>query len=274
LCSIVVLRFIFDNRIKFINAGHTSKHFNSWKIKSGTSIVRNAILFSNPQYLSYYTAVLDSVFGGLNAYSKIWFRGMTHQMNYLQCNEFKELHCVNEPLKLNPTANNYCPNFKGKKTMNKRGEPVYETNLIKELTESLKQRTTFRNVEYWFARDLQKLLGYAEWRNFSLVIDKAKTGFPKSGQEIGDQFVDVNKLIADFLPWHFGKQSSFCLFYKREKIPPLRIPKKFLRDRAQNQYSTSPECCAAASKLSVSSLMRFVFIYRLSPLISICFLPP
>lgn len=29
-------------------------------------------------------------------------------------------------------------------------------------------------VEYWFARDLQTLLGYNEWRNFNQVISKAK----------------------------------------------------------------------------------------------------
>jgi len=29
-------------------------------------------------------------------------------------------------------------------------------------------------VEYWLARDLQTLLDYTEWRNFLLVIDKAK----------------------------------------------------------------------------------------------------
>ena len=30
-------------------------------------------------------------------------------------------------------------------------------------------------VEFWFARDLQKLLDYDEWRNFLNVIEKAKT---------------------------------------------------------------------------------------------------
>jgi len=29
------------------------------------------------------------------------------------------------------------------------------------------------DIEFWYARDLQKLLGYTEWRNFFLVIDKA-----------------------------------------------------------------------------------------------------
>jgi len=50
-------------------------------------------------------------------------------------------------------------------------------------------------MEYWLARDLQILLDYDEWRNFSKVIDKAKTACEKSGQGIGDHFVDVNKMI-------------------------------------------------------------------------------
>ena len=28
--------------------------------------------------------------------------------------------------------------------------------------------------EFWFARELQHILGYTEWRNFLKVIDKAK----------------------------------------------------------------------------------------------------
>ena len=50
-------------------------------------------------------------------------------------------------------------------------------------------------IEYWLARDLQVLLDYDEWRNFSKVIDKAKTACEKSGQDIDDHFVDVNKMI-------------------------------------------------------------------------------
>jgi DNA-damage-inducible protein D len=30
------------------------------------------------------------------------------------------------------------------------------------------------DVEFWFARDLQGLPGYTEWRNFSKVIEKAR----------------------------------------------------------------------------------------------------
>jgi len=51
-------------------------------------------------------------------------------------------------------------------------------------------------VEYWMARDIQRLLDYTEWRNFLLVIDKAKTACINSGQKNTDHFVDVNKTIA------------------------------------------------------------------------------
>lgn len=51
-------------------------------------------------------------------------------------------------------------------------------------------------VEFWFARDLQVLLGYDEWRNFLKVVEKAKIACKKSGLVIEDQFVDVNKMIV------------------------------------------------------------------------------
>lgn len=50
-------------------------------------------------------------------------------------------------------------------------------------------------LEYWLARDLQVLLDYDEWRNFSKVIEKAKTACVNSGQDVVDHFVDVNKMV-------------------------------------------------------------------------------
>lgn len=52
------------------------------------------------------------------------------------------------------------------------------------------------DVEYWYARDLQNLLGYNEWRNFLQVINKAKQACSNSGHPIQDHFVDVNKMIS------------------------------------------------------------------------------
>ncbi len=49
--------------------------------------------------------------------------------------------------------------------------------------------------EFWSARDLSKILGYTEWRNFTTAIEKAKEACQNSGQAISDQFVETNKLI-------------------------------------------------------------------------------
>ena len=50
-------------------------------------------------------------------------------------------------------------------------------------------------IEFWFARDLQKLLDYNEWRNFVNVLEKAKIACDKSGQLISDHFVEVTKKV-------------------------------------------------------------------------------
>lgn len=50
-------------------------------------------------------------------------------------------------------------------------------------------------VEYWLARELQELLGYTEWRNFSKAIDRAKESCKTSGNLISDHFVEANKMV-------------------------------------------------------------------------------
>jgi DNA-damage-inducible protein D len=49
--------------------------------------------------------------------------------------------------------------------------------------------------EFWFARDLQGLLGYAKWENFAKVVDKAKVSCQTAGHSIADHFPDVRKTI-------------------------------------------------------------------------------
>ena len=50
-------------------------------------------------------------------------------------------------------------------------------------------------VEYWEARELINVLGYKEWRKFSLVIEKAKISCSKSNQKITEHFVGIDKMI-------------------------------------------------------------------------------
>lgn len=73
-----------------------------------------------------------------------------------------------------------------------------KTEIVHSLTATFEghAQQTDGGVEYWLARDLQHLLGYAEWRNFnSTVISKAKTACELSGHTVSDHFVDVNKMV-------------------------------------------------------------------------------
>jgi DNA-damage-inducible protein D len=50
-------------------------------------------------------------------------------------------------------------------------------------------------VEYWTARDLQRLLDYSDYRNLLKAVDKAKEACAKSGHAISDHFVDSTDMI-------------------------------------------------------------------------------
>lgn len=51
-------------------------------------------------------------------------------------------------------------------------------------------------VEFWYARELQAVLGYTEWRNFEKVIEKAKLACEMAGGIEISHFVDVNKMVS------------------------------------------------------------------------------
>lgn len=49
--------------------------------------------------------------------------------------------------------------------------------------------------EYWYARELQKVLQYNKWENFEKVILKAKDSCKNSGISTDDHFPDIRKTI-------------------------------------------------------------------------------
>lgn len=50
-------------------------------------------------------------------------------------------------------------------------------------------------VEFWLARDLQRVLGYSTWENFYKVISKAVTACETSGYDVSDHFLDTTKMV-------------------------------------------------------------------------------
>ena len=51
-------------------------------------------------------------------------------------------------------------------------------------------------VEFWYARELQSILGYDRWENFFKVIIKAKIACENSNIEVLDHFRDVKKMVT------------------------------------------------------------------------------
>ena len=68
--------------------------------------------------------------------------------------------------------------------------------IIKKMYGSFEEAAMhIEGLECWSARDLQVLLGYSKWENFTKVIEKAKDACKNAGQKVADQFPDVRKLI-------------------------------------------------------------------------------
>jgi len=63
-------------------------------------------------------------------------------------------------------------------------------------------------AEYWSARDLQKLLGYTQWRSFEKAIQKAVTSCEQSGNEPTHHFARANRSLEERGP--FSRSWTTC----------------------------------------------------------------
>lgn len=69
--------------------------------------------------------------------------------------------------------------------MNKLNENVFE---------SIKHYDEF-GIEYWSARELQKVLEYSQWRRLEDVIKKAMKACENSGYNVSEHFANVGKVL-------------------------------------------------------------------------------
>jgi DNA-damage-inducible protein D len=61
--------------------------------------------------------------------------------------------------------------------------------------EDMVRKDSDTGTEFWCARDLQMLLGYSQWRNFAVVIDKAITACQTAGYDPRDHFAHISKMV-------------------------------------------------------------------------------
>jgi len=75
------------------------------------------------------------------------------------------------------------------------------------------KRVGRNGAAYWMARDLQSVLGYANWENFSKVIEKAKMACEMSGVKIDNQILETKKLVEVGSGAKYASQDFFLSRY-------------------------------------------------------------
>lgn len=52
-----------------------------------------------------------------------------------------------------------------------------------------------KGVECWSARELQGILGYSRWENFTKALDRARKSCEAAGEAVSDHFRDITKMV-------------------------------------------------------------------------------
>lgn len=68
-------------------------------------------------------------------------------------------------------------------------------SLFDEIGHFIKNEDKSEQVEIWFARELQQILGYARWENFIVAIQRAVDSCKTQNVNIDDHFREVTKMV-------------------------------------------------------------------------------
>jgi hypothetical protein len=104
------------------------------------------------------------------------------------------------------------------------------------------------DLEFWYARDLQYLLRYAEWRNFLKVVEKAREACANAGHKIADHFVDVNKMVEIASPVRRVRKDEIASLCSRKLT---RLRRVFASEAKQSE---PPRLCEHSEAISLDGL--------------------
>lgn len=71
----------------------------------------------------------------------------------------------------------------------------YKAN-FDEIVKHIKNEDGNEEIEVWFARDLQTMLGYARWENFKIAIGRAVESCKQQNINVDDHFREVTKMVS------------------------------------------------------------------------------
>ena len=69
-------------------------------------------------------------------------------------------------------------------------EIINENNIFEDI-----KHTDDNGIEFWYARELQNVLGYRQWRSMNDLIERAKVACHESKYNIDDHFAEQRKMI-------------------------------------------------------------------------------
>lgn len=70
------------------------------------------------------------------------------------------------------------------------------TSAFNDITHYIESNNGKEKVEVWFARELQSVLGYARWENFTIAIGRAVESCKSQNINVDDHFREVTKMVA------------------------------------------------------------------------------
>ncbi len=102
------------------------------------------------------------------------------------------------------------------------------------------RRLAQHGAEYWSARDLMPLLGYAKWSNFEDALQRAMTSCSQFGQNVCDHFAETGKMV------HTGSGAQ-------RKVADWYLSRYAAYLIAQNGDPSKPEIAAAQAYFAVQT---------------------
>lgn len=90
------------------------------------------------------------------------------------------------------------------------------------------RHTTDAGGEYWSARELAKVLTYANWQNFAKVIEQAQKACANSGRAPSDHFIETSKMIPTgkgaqrrIVDFHLSRYACYLIVQNGDPDKPV-----------------------------------------------------